>query len=107
MRESAILTAICQYLQYRENAGDLVFIRNNSFAGHIVRGNGSTGYVRNNKPGASDLIIFAKGKTIFAEVKNEKGKMSDYQKEFEQKVKALGHEYHIVRSVDEVERIVN
>lgn len=51
--------------------------------------------------GVSDLIILKPVETIFIEVKTEKGKQSDVQKIFEQKVNALGFRYVIVRSLDD------
>ena len=41
---------------------------------------------------------------MFVELKNEIGKQSDKQKRFEQGVKALNHEYHLVRSLEEFKK---
>lgn len=103
--EKDIQRAIVQYLQTMENLGNLVFIRNNSFSGVVERKNGSRGFVKNNKPGAADLFVFLpKGRAIFLEVKRPmtKSKQKPEQVEFENKVKDLGFEYHVVRSVDDV-----
>lgn len=54
------------------------------------------------RAGVSDLIVILSGKVVFLEVKTEKGKQSEAQKRFEEKVKSLGHEYFIVRSINEV-----
>ena len=51
--------------------------------------------------GVSDLIIVKKNEVIFVEIKDENGKQSEKQKIFEKKIKALGFDYHIVRSLHE------
>jgi hypothetical protein len=52
--------------------------------------------------GASDLIvIFPNGKLCFIELKMPKGIQSAEQKDFESRVKLLGYEYHLIRSLEE------
>lgn len=52
--------------------------------------------------GASDLIvILPNGKLMFVELKQPKGIQSLEQKDFESRVKILGFEYHIIRSLEE------
>lgn len=51
-------------------------------------------------PGVSDLIILQQGKTLFIELKIEKGVQSESQKDFEERVKLLGFEYHLIRSLE-------
>jgi len=58
------------------------------------------------KSGVSDLIVLIPNKVIFIECKDEKGKQSNNQKEFEKTVSALGFEYHVVRSLDEFKMII-
>jgi len=57
-------------------------------------------------PGVSDLIILQPNKTLFIELKIEKGVQSEVQKEFEQRVKLLGFEYHLIRSLNEFQNIL-
>jgi len=52
-------------------------------------------------PGASDTIIVLDGQVIFCEFKDEKGRQSDKQKDFEQRVLSLNHEYWLIRSLEE------
>jgi hypothetical protein len=52
-------------------------------------------------PGVSDTIIVIPNKTIYCEFKDSKGIQSPAQKQFESDIKALNHEYWIVRSLDE------
>ena len=56
--------------------------------------------------GVSDLIILQQNKTLFIELKIEKGVQSDKQKEFEERVKSLGFNYYIVRSLEEFKTII-
>lgn len=52
--------------------------------------------------GVSDLIVITpNGKLLFIEVKTEFGKQSEMQIEFENRVKNLGYEYNIVRSLED------
>lgn len=53
-------------------------------------------------PGVSDLIWLYKNKIIFVEVKTDKGKQSEHQKAFQDKIIAMGFNYWIVRSADEM-----
>lgn len=55
--------------------------------------------------GVSDLILLMpNGKTIFIEMKTEKGTQSDSQKEFESAVKALDFQYIVCRSFEQFQR---
>lgn len=58
-------------------------------------------------PGISDLIVCYQGRFIALEIKTEKGRQTDKQKKFESAVKQRGGEYHVVRSVEEAEKIIN
>jgi hypothetical protein len=55
--------------------------------------------------GVSDLIVIQPNRIIFVELKLEKGKQQKTQIEFERKVKALGFEYYVVRSLEEFKKI--
>ena len=51
--------------------------------------------------GVSDMIMILPEKVIFLEIKTPTGKQSTKQKEFEEKVKKLGHKYFILRSLED------
>lgn len=53
------------------------------------------------RSGVSDLIVLKPNKAIFVEVKTDIGRQSEEQKKFEQIVKNLGFEYHLVRSLED------
>lgn len=105
-QETGIQQAIIQYLQILENQGKLYFIRNNTgqFKGFDCQGRQK--YLKFGKKGTSDLIVFLPGRTIFMEVKTEKGKMSESQVDFAEQITKLGYQYRIVRSVDEAQLII-
>lgn len=51
--------------------------------------------------GVSDLICINNGEVIFIECKDEKGKQSDKQIQFEEIVKSQGYRYILVRSLED------
>lgn len=55
--------------------------------------------------GVSDLIVLQPNRIIFVEVKFGKGRQQANQVDFENKVKALGFEYYLVRSLEEFKQI--
>lgn len=56
--------------------------------------------------GVSDLIIIHFGKVLFVEVKNDKGRQSDKQKDFQQLIEAQGFKYYLVRSLEQLKQII-
>lgn len=57
--------------------------------------------------GVSDLILILPNRLIFCEVKAEKGKQSESQKEFQKRVEILGFEYWLVYSLQEFQNMTN
>ena len=58
--------------------------------------------------GVSDtIIILPNGKILFCEFKDEKGKQSEKQIEFENIVTNLGFDYYIIRSLDNFKEMLN
>jgi len=56
--------------------------------------------------GVSDLIIMITNRIIFLELKTEKGIQSEVQKNFQNKVEALGFEYLLIRNLKQYEDFV-
>jgi hypothetical protein len=56
--------------------------------------------------GASDLIVVLNNKVIFVEVKTPTGRQQPTQRDFESKLKELGQDYYIVRSLDEFIKLI-
>ena len=59
------------------------------------------------RPGVSDMVWMLPGRVLFVEVKTADGVQSEPQKLFEAKVKELGFEYFLVRSMDDVKILVD
>jgi hypothetical protein len=57
--------------------------------------------------GASDLIVVLNNKVIFVEVKTSTGRQQPTQRDFENKLKELGQDYRIVRSLDEFIELID
>ena len=104
MKETLIQSAIETYLGFQENLGKLVFIKNNSGAYKTAHGS----FVRFGKAGSPDFFVFLPGeiKVIHLEVKNEKGQLNANQKEYKNRIEKIGHQYVVVRGVDEVENLI-
>jgi len=62
--------------------------------------------VKCNMNGYPDITLFKDNKTIFVEVKNEKGIQSEIQKYIQKQLESKGFEYYLVRSLDEFKNIV-
>jgi hypothetical protein len=103
MQEKIIQKSIIDYLSLLENLGKLYFFRANSGAVKLESGR----FMKTGKAGCPDIICCVGGKFIGLEVKNEKGKQSPTQKDTEEKIKKVGGEYYVVRSVDDVGLILN
>lgn len=56
--------------------------------------------------GVSDLVIILKDRVVFAEIKTAKGRQQQSQKDFEERVRVLGHEYVIWRSVGDCHNFI-
>lgn len=109
MRESHIVSAIKSWLQIYENQGKLVFIRNNSGATVTHEQGRKPRFWKAGKPGSSDFLIFiCGGRTLHVECKNDTdgGRQSFAQQEYQRKIEDLGHPYYIVRSLDDMEKIL-
>jgi hypothetical protein len=59
------------------------------------------------RSGVSDMVLIFQDHLVFVEVKDEKGKQSDAQRKFEEKVNELGFEYFLVKSVEDVQKVVD
>lgn len=55
--------------------------------------------------GLSDLIAVKDGRVVFAEIKTPRGRLSEYQREFERELAAHGGEYAVLRSVEDAMRL--
>lgn len=56
--------------------------------------------------GVSDLICINNGEVLFVECKDFKGKQSEKQKDFQKTIELQGFKYHLVRSLEEFQKII-
>jgi len=56
-------------------------------------------------PGLSDLVAIKNGRTVHIEVKTPRGRQSERQKQFQQRLEESGGEYLIAKSLDDVMNI--
>ncbi len=106
MLEAKIQAEIVKYLSDLRKQGGLEFfcVPNEAASNAVRQGQMIAMGLR---PGVSDLVVlFAGGKVLFLEVKNETGVQRDSQKKFQDTVQRLGFEYFIVRSTEDVKRIL-
>ena len=115
LKENDIQRTIKDYLQVRENQGKLMFIRNNSGAMPIKGQNGKMRYIKFGKKGSADILVFVPLflthsikalEAIAIEIKSETGRQSEDQVEWQKDWEKLGGVYYIVRSVEEVMKII-
>lgn len=100
--ESMIQKAVLDYLQMISKQEPIYYFRAGSGVFQTAQGR----YVKTGRPGVPDIICCAYGKFLGIEVKTEKGRQSQAQKQAEQDIDWAGGEYHIVRSVDDVRQVI-
>jgi len=57
-------------------------------------------------PGVSDTVVVMPEKVLFIEFKTETGYQSDKQKEFQSAVQSCHHQYHVCRSLEQFQQII-
>jgi predicted LPLAT superfamily acyltransferase len=94
VKEAPIQRAILDYLTLKR----IFHYRNNS--GAFV--DSQKHFYRFGALGSPDIICVIKGQFVGIEVKTLKGKQSDHQKEFQERLEAAGGRYLLARSLDDV-----
>jgi len=102
MSELNIQKAILDYLQYQENGIKLWFVR--SASGEVNTDTGRR--FKTGKVGCPDILLCKHGCFIGLEVKTAKGRQSKGQKEAQKIIEACGGRYHVVRSIDDVIKVL-
>ena len=128
MLESDLQRACEDYLQYQQNLGKLWFTRLNSGSAFLKKGDKFYKIALCEK-GTSDFIVikgqmfqfshrtrpnekvettawFPYCKVIFLELKSAKGKQSSEQRAFKILVEAQGASYFVIRSMEELEVVL-
>lgn len=104
MRETEIQASICEYLQYKQNRGQLMFWRQNNTP--VFSDGRMRALPKHSRRGVPDIIVIKQGQFIGLEVKTSKGRLSKSQKDFRDDVRNIGcAEYEIVRSVEDVQSL--
>ncbi len=81
---------------------DLFVMRNNTGALKTEHG-----FIRFGYSGLADISVFHKGKVLFLELKSDKGKQSENQITFQEKVQKVGCLYFVCKTLDEIQNAVN
>lgn len=102
--EGDIQNSICEYLEMKRR----FFFRVNNIPAFNKGANGQVTMRRLPKytpKGVPDIIVVAGGIFYGLEVKSKVGKQSPDQKEFEANLKKHGGQYHVVRSIEDVQAL--
>lgn len=96
MKETQIVKAILDYLKWTK----ILAWRSNNIGTYSKA---REQYIFHGLKGVSDILgVLDGGKFLAIEVKTDKGKLSEYQKEFLDKVNKLGGKGFVARSIEDV-----
>jgi len=56
--------------------------------------------------GIPDIIAIKNNRVLFLEIKRPGGKQSDYQKQFQANIEGQGGEYYVVKSLEDLVKII-
>ena len=96
--ESEIQKQILSYLKLKR----VLAMRINTKGEFRKTGPGTGVLLKNENRGFADILCIHKGIPIFLEIKTEKGKQSEEQKDFANKVTLEGAYYFIIRSIEDL-----
>lgn len=98
MRESELQKSCIDYLGYK---GIFSYKINNV---GIKKPDGS--YIPSQTKGLPDLVIHRNGRVEYIEFKSEKGRLSEWQEVFRKQCEKDGIVYNVIRSLDELIKIM-
>ncbi len=101
MKESEAQKAIMEWLAWQR-----VFHWRNNTGAMVSEYKGVKRFMRFGSVGSPDIFAMRNGKCYGIEVKAEKGRQSDAQKEFQVRFEAAGGVYILAKGIDEVETII-
>lgn len=102
MKENLIQKSIINYLQLKENLGELYFFRSWAWAVRVAWWNWRDRMFKTGKAWCPDITVLKNWVFYGLEVKTEKWKQSESQKKAEEKILKNGWRYFIVRSLEDV-----
>lgn len=118
--ESELKSCVEDYLQVGTNQGKWLFLRLNS--GDFIEVRGATRRrVKGCPKGTADFIVLQANlvnaypthvyinccRTVFLELKSDTGKQTKEQKEFQERAEDHVASYHIIRSLEDLQEILN
>ena len=103
--ESEIQRSILDYLDIRKKKMGYMFWRANTVGIYDPTTKGFRTMPKYSMSGTPDINLIWNGQYIGLEVKREKTKQSENQKEFEKQSKEAGAEYYVVRGIDDIIQI--
>ncbi|MEN8493553.1 hypothetical protein ABFB50_01005 [Dehalococcoides sp. THU3] len=115
LTEAQLKASVDQYLQYGMNMGLWYSDRLNSGNYYVSAGENRRGrLILGCRNGTADYMVLQRRtngtvsycQVIFLELKGHKTPIRKEQKEFANRMAELGAEYHIIRSMEEVEQII-
>ena len=101
IKEKDIQDSICAYLSLKK----LFFWRQNVNPIYNPKSGSYRKMPKYSLTGVPDIILIKDGKFWGLEVKRPKGKQSPNQVEFEERCKKAGGEYHVVTSLEDINKI--
>lgn len=104
--EAQIQNYCLSRLQMLELQQPIYYFRSNSFSGSITRYDGSRGFIKSAKRGLPDIVLLVNGAFVGLELKTEKGRQSDVQKQAQEQIEKAGGKYFICRSPESFETII-
>jgi hypothetical protein len=98
IKEADVVDVVKDLLEIHQRRGNLFFRRVNMGAS-FMRGR----MVKNSSKGFPDFLVWIKGGPggVGFEIKSPTGRQSEVQKEFETGLDSVGHDYFLVRSLEE------
>jgi len=112
LREKDLQKAVADYLQYAQNQGKLYYTRLNSGSAFVKRGN-KFYKIQLCEKGTADFFVLTSSQSglsipriIFLELKAGKRKQELEQKEFQRLIENFGAEYCLVRSIEELQKLL-
>lgn len=106
LKESQIQKQVINYLSLLENTGRLFFFRAGSGFIKISNTKGKDRFFKTGKAGCPDIVCCYKGYFLGLEIKTQKGKQSNHQKNVQKRIEQNGGKYFIVRDINDVEYIL-
>jgi hypothetical protein len=95
MNESELSKLVQDYL---ESLGFQWFWRNQVYSGRVKSG----AYLHTGKKGIADIILIAKNKTIYLELKTATGKQSHEQKLFQKHCEKHNQPFFIIKNLEDL-----